>query len=408
MVLFNNRLTNQGHTNNISPASDGSEGLKSAFLANMSHEIRTPLNGILGATQTMLQSEELAPNVRNDIQMIADKGNMLISLVDDLMDISKIESGQLNINKQSLDLNTLMDQIYNISTSNPHYRMKNNVQKNLGLRCYKPERSVVIMSDPDRLKKILVHLIDNALKFTEQGFVRFGYTITVDPITKNQFVIFYVKDSGIGIPKDKKEMIFEKFVQIDGSWSRKNGGLGLGLAICKGLADLLHGKLWCDSNLGKGANFYFAIPYLPVNLPANYDTPQKKSGVIYDWSGYTVLIVEDDIISYKMLGAMLRNTKVNVIHADDGLKAVEQARLNPHIDLVLMDIHLPVMNGLEATGKILDIYPTLPVIAQTANVMNDDRDKFLKKGCADFISKPINMGELLGKMSRFLHKNNHH
>jgi len=408
MTLFNNWFANQSQMNDelkkAQQAAKESDRLKSAFLANMSHEIRTPLNGILGLVQVMLKSNELAPDVRDDIQTIAERGSSLVSMVDDIMDLSKLETSQLNIRKKPLELNELMDQLYTISLSNPHYRLKNGAQKNFILSCNRPNGSVAIMSDPVRLKQILIHLIDNALKYTERGFVSFGYTVTVNPVSKNKYVLFNVKDTGIGIPKDKKDVIFEKFVQVDDGWSRKHGGLGLGLAISKGLADMMHGKIWYESDLGKGTNFYFAIPYLPADTPVINGTPMKNTGVIYDWSGFTVLIVEDDIISYKVLGSMLRNTKINIIHADNGLKAVEQARMNPHINLVLMDIHLPVMNGYEATCKILDLYPTLPVIAQTGNAMNDDREKFIKTGCADYISKPVNMSELLGKMSRFLYK----
>jgi len=164
-------------------------------------------------------------------------------------------------------------------------------------------------------------------------------------------------------------------------------------------------EIWCESDLGKGSNFYFTIPYHPASMPENADVPQKNNGIVHDWSGYTILIVEDDIISYKILGAMLRKTKVNVIHADNGLKAVEQVHQNPQIDLVLMDVHLPVMNGIEATSKILNINPELPIIAQTTNAMADEYgNKCLRTGCADYIRKPIYGGELISKISQFLPK----
>jgi len=383
-------------------ASRESDRLKSAFLANMSHEVRTPINGIFGLAQVMLQSKELTADIRNDIQMIANNSNSLLSLVDDIMLLSKIETQQIKVRNEPLHLDSLMNQIHSESLSNPHYLMKNAEQQNIRLKYFKPYKPVTIMTDPDRLKQIIVNLIDNALKFTKKGLINFGYTLSLCRSSKNQYITFHVCDTGVGISKYQKEKIFEKFVQADDSFTRKYSGLGLGLAISKGLTGLLNGKIWCESTLGKGSTFYFTIPYHPTEMPENVATPRKTNGVICDWSMYTVLIVEDDVVNYRILDAMLRNTKVNVIHADSGVKAVEQARLNPKIDLVLMDIHLPEMCGLEATGKILDIYPTLPVIAQTANAMADDKDTCIQTGCADYISKPIDMGELLTKMSKFL------
>lgn len=400
MALFINWLAQDKSRINeltkVKQAADESERLTSAFLANISHEMRMPLNGILGLAQMMLKLEDLSPNIRKGVKMIVDSGNSMLAVVDDIMDMSKIETGQIKIRREPLFLNTLMDMLHYISTENPHFLRKNAGQQNIELKCDSRGENIAIMADSVRLKQIMLKLIDNALKFTQKGRVNFGYTI------RDKEIVFYVKDTGIGIPEDKTEMIFEKFVQVDDTSVRKSGGTGLGLSLSKGFATMMNGKIWCESDLGKGSCFYFSIPYHPATMPANTGTPQKNGGVIYDWSEYTVLIVEDDIVSYKVLGSMLRNTKVNVIHADNGLTAIEQTRLNPQIDLVLMDVHLPEMNGLEAAGKILDINPSLPVIAQTTDAMIDDRDKCLKTGCADYISKPINMSELLTKMSKFL------
>ena len=380
-------------------AAEESDRLKSAFLANMSHEVRTPLNGILGLAQVMLKSENMPPAFRNDVKMIVESGSSLLALIEDIMDVSKIEAGQMKIKYKPFFLNTLIDQLYSLFLANPLYLQKNALQQNIKLTYDKPDNDITILSDPDRLQQIFVNLIGNALKFTQKGFVHFGYTIEKQEIT------FYVKDSGIGIPKDKTEKIFERFTQVDNTLARKFSGSGLGLAISKGLTSLLNGKIWCESDLGKGSNFYFTIPYHPTTMLANADAPQKKNIKDHDWSDYSILIVEDDAINFKVIEAMLRNTRVNVIHADNGLKAIDVIRLNPHIHLVLMDVHLPVMSGLEATGKILDINPKLPVIAQTANAMSDDKDKCIEAGCIDYISKPIDMGELIAKISQFLPNN---
>ena len=197
------------------------------------------------------------------------------------------------------------------------------------------------------------------------------------------------------------ELIFSQLKNFDSSLACKYGrtGLGLGLAISKGLATLMNGRIWCESDAEKGSSFYFSIPYRPATMLTFSDTPVKKKILDKDWSNYTILIVENDIINQKMLKAMLRNTKVNIIHADNGLKAIEEVRSNPQIDLMLMNEHLPDMNGLETASKILDINPTIPVIAQTENA---NKYKFFETRCVDYIGKPTNMVELFTKMSKFL------
>lgn len=377
-------------------AAEESDRLKSAFLANMSHEVRTPLNGILGIAQVMLKSETISSNIRNDVKMIVESGSSLLALIEDIMDISKIEAGQMKIKYKPFHLNNLMDQLYSMFLVHPLYLHKNAEQKNITLKYVKPDENATIMSDPDRLQQIFVNLIGNALKFTQKGFVSFGCTI------KKNEIIFFVKDTGIGIPKDKTEQIFERFTQVDNTLARKFSGSGLGLAISKGLTTLLDGKIWCESSLGKGSNFYFTIPYQPTTMLTNTGAPQKKSHTDYDWSKYTVLIVEDDLINFKVIEAMLRNTKINIIHADTGVMAIEHVRLFPKIDIVLMDVHLPEMSGLEATGRIVKMNKTLPVIAQTANAMSEDKEKCLEAGCVDYISKPIDMGDLFAKISKYL------
>jgi PAS domain S-box-containing protein len=377
-------------------AAEESDRLKSAFLANMSHEVRTPLNGILGISQVLLKTKDLAPNIQSDVKMIVESGSSLLALIEDIMDVSKIEAGQMKIKYKPFHLNALMDQLYSMFQVHPLYLQKNAEAQNIELLYEKSDENIAMMSDPDRLQQIFVNLIGNALKFTQKGSVQFGYTIS------KQLITFYVRDSGIGIPKDKTEKIFERFTQVDNTLARKFSGPGLGLAISKGLTTLLNGKIWCESNLGKGSCFYFSIPYHPTSMLEDAATPKRRSARDYDWSNYTILIVEDDLINYKVIEAMLRNTKVKMLHADNGLKAIDEVCANQGIDLVLMDVHLPEMSGLEATKYILDINPTLPIIAQTANAMAEDKDKCLEAGCSDYISKPIDMGNLYTKIAKYL------
>ena len=377
-------------------AAEASDRLKSAFLANMSHEVRTPLNGILGLAQVMLKSEDIPLKFRNDVKMIVESGTSLLTLIEDIMDVSKIEAGQMKIRYKPFFLNTMIDQLYSIFMSNPLYLQKNAQQQNIELRYEKPCENIAIMSDPDRILQIMINLIGNALKFTQKGFVHFGYTI------ENEEITFYVKDSGIGIPEDKSEQIFKRFTQVDNTLARKFKGSGLGLAISKGLITLLNGRIWYESELEKGSCFYFTIPYYHTTMLADDDTPPEKSAEEPDWSDYTALIVEDDTINFKVIEAMLQNTKLQLLRADNGQKAIEMVRMNPHIDLVLMDVHLPVMSGLDATAIILKINPKMPIIAQTANAMSDDKDKCLEAGCIDYISKPLDMEELIGKIAKIL------
>ena len=240
-----------------------SDRLKSAFLANMSHELRTPLNGILGLAQVMLNSETvLSSDFRSNVKMIVDSGNSLLSLIEDIMDVSKIEAEQLKIKNTPFSINALMEQIYSILSVHPIYLQKNAKKQNIKLIYDKPDDNLSLVSDPDRLKQIFINLISNSFKFTQKGFIRYGFSIEGNVIT------FYVKDSGIGIPKHKTEEIFQRFAQVDNTLARKFSGSGLGLAISRGLLKLMDGKIWCESDLGKGSNFYFTIPYIAAPTQA--------------------------------------------------------------------------------------------------------------------------------------------
>jgi len=253
------------------PAIEESDILKSAFLANMSHEVRTQLNGILGITQMILQSKETDCDVKNDVKMIVDSGNSLLALFDNIVDMMKIEERKIQIATKPLFLNALMDEIFSMFLNHPIYKQKNAKQKNIILKYDRANKNIAIVADPVRLKQILVNLIENALKFTEKGYIYYGYSI------RNGELVFYVMDSGIGIPMDKKDQIFDWFVQDDNVSVRKYGGMGLGLPISNGLARLMNGKIWCVSDVKKGSSFYFTIPYRPASMMAIVDAPLKKN-----------------------------------------------------------------------------------------------------------------------------------
>jgi len=256
-----------------------------------------------------------------------------------------------------------------------------------------------IYTDPDRLRQIFINLIGNSLKFTDCGFVEFGYNLN------GKTLEFYIRDTGIGISDEKQKVIFDRFIQVDDSLTRKFGGSGLGLAISKGLIDLLGGDIWVKSVIHGGSEFFFTIPYIPT---FDDEESYRQSEIIpkdYNWSHRVFLIVEDDKVSFKFLEGVFRKTKAKIYHADNGLKAVEFCKTHPDIDIVLMDIQLPVMSGLDATRLIKGIRKELPVIAQTANAMSEDKEKCLEVGCVDYVSKPININVLFSKIDKYLLKN---
>ncbi|MFO7369666.1 MAG: ATP-binding protein [Bacteroidales bacterium] len=372
-----------------------SDKLKTAFLANMSHEIRTPMNGILGFAEMLNDNTLSRANRKKYLNIINSNGKMLINLIDDIIDFAKIESDQVNIVQDDFSLNGLLDQVQSTFLTRSLKRDKSRV-KIITKKAFPDEKSF-IRTDPTRLRQILTNLVGNAIKFTHKGFVEIGYNLEDAKNLK-----FYVKDTGIGIPEDKLQLIFERFIQADSSPSRKYGGSGLGLAISKGLVDLLGGRMWAESVVDSGSVFYFTIPFVSVNKKVEEQHENKIARAQYNWDGKLFLVAEDDKFSYKFLEGFLRQTKAEVMRASDGREAVELCRSNPGIDLVLMDIQMPEMNGLMATEEIKKFNPDIPIIAQTANAINEEKVRCMQAGCNDFITKPVNINELYEKINKWL------
>jgi len=372
-----------------------SDKLKTAFLANMSHEIRTPMNGILGFAE-MLNDDTLSrANRKKYLNIINSNGKVLINLIDDIIDFAKIESGQVNILQDDFSLNNLLDQVESTFLTRSLKKDKSRV-KIVSKKAFPDEKSF-LRTDPIRLRQVLTNLVGNAIKFTHNGYVEFGYNLE-----DSKTLRFYVKDTGIGISGDKLQMIFERFMQADSSPSRKYGGSGLGLAISKGLVELLGGKMWAESDIGVGSTFYFTVPFTSSNKRIEERTGSRQVRVHHNWDGKLFLVAEDDKFSYKFLEGFLKQTKAEVLRASDGREAVEMCRNNPAIDLVLMDIQMPEMNGLTATEEIKKFNSRLPIIAQTANAINEERLRCMEAGCDDFITKPVNINELYDKINKWL------
>jgi len=371
-----------------------SDRLKSSFLATMSHELRTPLNAIIGFSDIITEDLPIAEIIEFN-QTINSSGNHLLTIVEDLFDITLIETGEIKIIKDTVNINSLLYEVKEIIKIEQSNLKKEHLELNLLI----PDegKKLMVRTDPWRLKQILINLLKNALKFTHKGSVNFGFEInSQDGIN---FLQFFVKDTGIGIPKDKQELIFDVFRQIEDSHTRTYGGTGIGLSISRRLAELLRGRMWVDSDKN-GSSFYFTIPFEMIG-DLNEPKIKAESGIASN-GNITVLVVEDDESSFEFLKVVLKKTAQFILWAQNGEEAVTLCKNDPDIDIVLMDINMPVMNGYDATKAIKAFRPTLPIIAQTAYAIAGDREKSIEVGCDEYISKPIKREELLDKIKKLL------
>ncbi|HEX2936435.1 MAG TPA: PAS domain-containing protein [Bacteroidales bacterium] len=371
-----------------------SDKLKSAFLANISHEIRTPMNGILGFAE--LLKEHKQPDTQEQfIDIITQSSTRLLHIIEDIVDISKLEAGQLQLKKDAVLLRNLLHDIFNIFRKQQEFLGKEYIKFYADIEISNSE--TYVLTDGDRLKQVLSNLLSNAFKFTDSGFVKFGYRII-----EKETIEFYVQDTGIGIPHEFQNQLFKRFQQVDNSNSRKFGGTGLGLAICEGIVKLLGGRIWLTSEKNKGTTFYFTIPFVEPaiqSLPVQSNAVSEKT---MDWSSKTILIVEDDLINLEYFKVLLYSTSINLISASTGEDAVSICTENQNIDLVLMDLRLPQMSGYEAFEKIRQMRPKLPLIAQSAFAMAEDAAQCLNFGFSDFIAKPINKNTFFNIVRKYL------
>ena len=370
-----------------------SDLLKSAFLANMSHEIRTPMNGILGFA-SLLKEPKLSGEVQEKYISIIEKGGVrMLNIINDIINISKIESGQMEIHKQETNINEQIEYIYTffkpeVEGKGMQFSFKNSL----------PSKEAIIKTDREKVYALLTNLVKNAIKYSEKGSIEFGYE------KKINFLEFYVKDTGIGIPKDRQKAIFERFIQADIFDKNAYQGAGLGLSISKAYIEMLGGKIWVVSEKGIGSTFYFTLPYLIETKDEfainEISSPVEESSI----NNLKILIAEDEDISEEYITIIVRKFGKEILSVKTGKEAVEACRNNPDIDLVLMDINMPDMNGYEATRQIRKSNKDVIIIAQTAYALSGDKEKAIEAGCDDYISKPINKSELLEKIENCLGK----
>ncbi|MCX6240089.1 MAG: response regulator [Bacteroidia bacterium] len=379
-----------------------SERLKSAFLANMSHEIRTPMNGILGFAGLLKEPNLTGEEQQQYISIIEKSGARMLNIINDIVDISKIEAGLMDIHIKESNVNEQIEYIYTFFKPEVDSKGIELIFKN-GL----PSKEACIKTDREKLFAILTNLVKNAIKFSFGGTIEFGYVSTGSTTGSSGAVSepvelqFFVKDNGIGIPKDRQEAIFERFVQADIGDKRAFQGAGLGLSITKAYIEMLGGKIWVESEEGKGSVFYFTLPY---NVEPE-KTVIKNTGsdveVLNQIKPLKILIAEDDEGSAMLIAMNVKKFSKVVLTTRTGDEAVEICRSNPDIDLVLMDIKMPVLDGYEATRLIRQFNKDVVIIAQTAYALIGDREKAIEVGCNDYISKPIKKDHLLELLQRY-------
>ncbi len=365
-----------------------SERLKTAFLQNISHEIRTPMNGIIGFSE-MLANPSLSDETRkNFTNVIISSSYQLLSIIENIINISKIESGQIDVSKIRVSLNELLDDLY------MNFAEKAKSQ-NLQLFLHKEltNDNANIVTDLTKLVQIIESLLNNAFKFTKQGYIEFGYK------SENKHILFFVKDTGIGIAPEFQNNVFDSFWQVDSGNKGNNSGMGVGLSIAKSYVELLEGRIWLNSTPNQETTFYFTIPYVPY-VETVFSTFNNSEPSI-NFTGKTILIADDEKINRNFLNEVFSNTGATIIHAKTGIEAVELC--NQHvISIVIMDVRMPMLNGNEATKIIKQQKPNLPIIIQSAYTTDDDKLAAIDAGCNYFISKPIMRKELLNTISKLL------
>ncbi|MFC2089862.1 PAS domain-containing protein [Bacteroidota bacterium] len=368
-----------------------SDRLKSAFLANMSHEIRTPMNGILGFAELLSDELLTKDEISEYVEIIKKSGQRMLMTINDIIDISKIESGLIEVVAGELDINKQLEYLHSFFL--PEAKKKGLL---LTLQIRPLEGFEKINTDHSKFIAIMTNLIKNAIKFTQTGSITIGYSLMKNDIK------FYVEDTGIGIPNERIEAIFDRFVQADLTSTKSYEGSGLGLSISKGYVELLGGRIWVESDLNKGSTFFFTLPIKKKEAQAETQTEDISNLHLRILSDKTVLIVEDEENVLAYLNELFKTTFKEIFIARTGVEAVDICKNNPSIDLILMDIKLPKMDGYEATRRIRSFNEDVIIIGQTAFALQGDKEKVLASGCNDYIAKPIDRNSLFKTVYKHL------
>jgi CheY-like chemotaxis protein/anti-sigma regulatory factor (Ser/Thr protein kinase) len=330
------------------------------------------------------------------IRIIEKSGIRMLNIINDIISISKVESGQVEIALSETNVNEQIEYLHTFFK--PEATQKGIL---LATSTDLPSNESIIHTDREKVYAILTNLVKNAIKFTDGGSIKFGY------VKKDDYLEFFVKDTGFGISNSHKKIIFDRFRQANESVTRTHEGSGLGLAISKAYVEMLGGKIWVESKEKKGSSFYFTIPF-------NTKTAQKEEVIAEkqiaekqtenEIKDLKILIVEDDAISKLLITIAVKPFSREILKVSTGFEAVEACRTNPDLDLVMMDINMPEMDGYEATKQIREFNKDLVIIAQTANGMQSDRDEAIAAGCTDYISKPVNISSLSELIQKYFKK----
>lgn len=390
--LFENYVRQKNELKTTQEYAVKSDRLKSEFLCNMSHEIRTPMNGIIGFSHIINERNLSEEERKRYTNIIVNNSEQLLRIIDDILEISSLETKQVKVQKAKTNVCTLLNELYTLFSIKAK-------EKSIGIQLVNEleEVNCMVMIDHSKLLKILGNLLENALKFTDKGFIEIGCRL------QNNRLLFHVRDTGIGIEKKKIANIFTRFSQADESIKYNYGELGLGLAIASENVELLGGEIHVESTPGVGSTFYFSVPYEPIK-PMQTDFCKPIDQLHIPSSEKTILIAEDENSNYIFLKALMQklNPDFKIIRAQDGQEAIEKCLSEQDIDLVLMDVKMPVKNGYEAVRIIKEFRPELPIIIQTAYSTKDAKDKALSSGCDAYIAKPIDIGALRELLNKFL------
>ncbi len=381
----------------LQSAADPEVKSDTSSLSNLSYQIRTPLNAIVGFSELLKDPNLSMQSKQTYINHIHSSGNYLLQLVNNLVDISRIEAGQVHVNREEMALNVTLDELMKYFDEKKKEMGRSEVA--LVLKKANKDKHFSILTDPSRFKQIMTNLLENAFKQTEEGMVEFGYQIK-----KEGMLEFYVNDTGAGYSTERLEVIFRRYNKLSDNQDHPFDSSALLLTITKSLVKLLGGDIRAESTMGQGAAFYFTLPFKEVESPSiaekerNAGSPRER-----DWSENTILIAEDVESNFIYLRELLRPSAVKLIWAKNGKEAVEQAKNTRNINLVLMDILMPEMDGYDATREIKRLRPELPVIAQTAYSLESENEQSREAQFDDYLIKPIWSPQLMSAIEKYLH-----